>query len=340
MLDELKQAARANPVWFGSVATITGVQAFFAWEFWGAVSDDPADQLALRALGLGFVAGEVVALDMASRADLASEKTRASTLRALWLVLAMTTFTADINALSRVLRDGDERRAEAAAAHDAAHARLAVLTERIAAADDPFDDALLSPNAYAAAIAGKEREIAAARHDGAPGSQRRRLEHELTVLQSARATALEVESMEAEREALLAAPSTHRERPSVGAAEFTPLAEMATDGVNAARALVGAPTNVEIEPEDVRAGMSWVATIAMKLMLTFGVWGGLQRSRQSLSGAPEDTPAQSKPTNPLPGSDKGGRGEAPRHTPPVRPAPRRPASSATVFGRGGTRYRS
>lgn len=336
MLDELKQAARANPIWFGSVASITGVQAFFAWEFWGAVSQDPTHQLALRTLGLGFVAGEVVALDMASRADLASEATRASTLRALWVVLAMTTFTADINALSRVLREGDDVRAEAAATYDARQARLARIEARIEAADDPFDDELLSASAYAAAIAGKEREIAAARHDGAPGSQRRRLEHELTVLQSAQATALEVASLEAERAAMLEDPATHRDRPPVGPEEFAPLAAMATDAINGARGLFGVPERVEVSAEDVRAGMSWVATIAMKLMLTFGVWSGLQRSRRAPSAEEtEDTAPLPDNTraDPLPGTPaESGRGAGPR------PTSRRRPQNAAVFGRGGARF--
>ena len=34
MLSEIKQAAVRNPLWFGAVAAITGVQSFFAWEFW------------------------------------------------------------------------------------------------------------------------------------------------------------------------------------------------------------------------------------------------------------------------------------------------------------------
>lgn len=81
MLAELTEGAKRNPIWFGAVATITGVQGFFAWEFWGAISADPAHQLALRALGVSFVAGEVVALDMASRADLNQEHKRATRTR-------------------------------------------------------------------------------------------------------------------------------------------------------------------------------------------------------------------------------------------------------------------
>lgn len=346
MLEELKEGARQNPIWFGAVATITGVQGFFAWEFWGAVSTDPMHQLALRALGLGFVAGEVVALDMASRADLAEEPKRANTLRSLWFALAVTTFAADINALSRVLRDGDEVRASAAAAYDARQSELRDLERRIEAADDPYAENLLTVTAYDAAIRGKQREIASALTDGAPGSQRRRLDAELTELQTARATAAEVDTWEARRTELLAMPATHAERPETHATEFEPFADLATGLVQSAERSMGRPARTEITPEDVRASMAWIATIAMKLMLTFGIWVGLQRSRapqpkrreaeQETKEAANTTPAPT-PGAPLPP-------EAPKPAPPLplpatqRPAPRRAAQRPVVFGRGGARF--
>ncbi len=333
MLDELKEGAKRNPIWFGAVATITGVQGFFAWEFWGAVSTDPVHQLALRALGLGFVAGEVVALDMASRADLANEHRRATTLRSLWVVLALTTFTADINALSRVLQDDDHERALAAAAYDARQARLVDLEERIEAADDPYDEELLSVSAYDAAITGKRREISTARRDGARSSQLRRLEAELTELQTAHATAADVAGWEAERERLRRLPDMHAPRPATGPEEFRPFAEMATGAAQGAQRLLGQEPSAEVSAEDVRASMAWVATIAMKLMLTFGVWGGLARGRASHEGRGEPPVRGAKEAAAPPVPERPPVGGPLPSASPRRP-PQRPARNAKVFGRG------
>lgn len=342
MLAELKEGAKRNPIWFGAVATITGVQGFFAWEFWGAASPDPVHEAALRALGLSFVAGEVVALDMASRADLADEPKRANTLRALWLVLAVSTFTADINALSNVLRDGDGARAIAAAAYDAQQAQLQDLERRIEAADDPYDERLLSVAAYDASIAGKRREIATARRDGARSSQLRRLEADLTTLQGARATAVEVATWDAERERLRALPALHAPRPPTGPQEFQPFADMMTTALRAGERVVGRTPQADVSAEEVRATMAWVATFAMKLMLTFGVWGGLARGRVGATPRSDDTQAEAEsavkaeedvpPPTPAAPQPKSIAPQAPARTPS-----RRRGASHTVFGRSGAR---
>lgn len=325
MLDELKDGARRNPIWFGAVATITGVQSFFAWEFWGAISADPAHQLALRALGLGFVAGEVVALDMASRADLNQEPKRAHSLRALWCVLALTTFTADINALTGVLREGDASRERAAATYDANQARIDDLETRIDRADDPFDNALLSVAAYDAAIAGKESELATARASRARMWRILELQGKLTELQTARAAAEEVATWQTELTAAREAPEAHAARPATGAVEFAPFASIITDLTRNVQSATGQAPTAEISPESVREGMGWVAAIAMKLMLTFGIWVGLQRGRGSK--AEEQAPQAPK------GQD------APPASPSVASAtPTRRSATVTTFKRNPQRF--
>lgn len=334
MLAELKEGAKRNPIWFGAVATITGVQGFFAWEFWGAISADPAHQLALRALGVSFVAGEVVALDMASRADLNQEHKRATGLRALWCVLALSTFTADINALSGVLREGDAPRIEAAAAFDANQARITDLETRIDRADDPFDNELLSVSAYDAAINGKEGELATARASRARMWRILELQRQLTELQTARAAAVEVAAWQTELEQERQAPATHAPRPETGAVEFAPFADMLTSAGRKVQEATGQPQTASVQPEEVRAGMAWVATIAMKLMLTFGVWVGLQRGRGSQSPSVRDpeqgeAPASEDRTGPT--------------APPSQPsAPRPPAKrtgTTTTFSRRKQHFR-
>lgn len=325
MLNELKDGARRNPIWFGAVATITGVQSFFAWEFWGAISADPAHQLALRALGLGFVAGEVVALDMASRADLNQEPKRAHSLRALWCVLALSTFTADLNALSGVLREGDAPREQAAAAYDASQARIHDLEERIDRADHPFNNALLSVAAYDAAIAGKENELATARASRARMWRILELQGKLTDLQTARAAAVEVARWQTELAQAREAPAAHAERPETGAVEFAPFAAIITDlAQNVQRATGQAPTAM-VSPESVREGMGWVAAIAMKLMLTFGVWVGLQRGRGTKVIDKEgDEPAAPERPTPAP--------------PATLAPPARRSATVTTFKRNPQRF--
>lgn len=335
MLAELTEGAKRNPIWFGAVATITGVQGFFAWEFWGAISADPAHQLALRALGVSFVAGEVVALDMASRADLNQEHKRATGLRALWCVLALSTFTADINALSGVLREGDAPRIEAAAAFDANQAHITDLETRIDRADDPFDNELLSVSAYDAALNGKEDELATARASRARMWRILELQRQLTELQTARAAAVEIATWQSELEQVRQAPATHAPRPETGAVEFAPFADMLTSAGRKVQEVTGQAQTASVRPEDVRAGMAWVATIAMKLMLTFGVWVGLQRGRGSQS----------------PSARAHEQGEAPEATdraavtfmPEAQPAPKLPAAkrnaATTTFSRRQKHFR-
>ncbi len=327
MLDELRAGAARNPIWFGAVATITGVQGFFAWEFWGAISQDPAHQLALRALGLGFVAGEVVALDMASRADLNQEHKRAGSLRALWCVLALSTFTADINALSGVLSESDDTRIEAAAAFDANQARIRDLETRIDRADDPFDNALLSVAAYDAAINGKEDELATARASRARMWRILELQSQLTDLQTARAAAAEVSAWQTELERERQQPEAHAPRPETSAVEFAPFADIATGFVQNVQSATGQAPTANITPEDVRATMGWVAAIAMKLMLTFGVWVGLQRGRGTEPLRDPERPASE------------GEPRAPRPTSaPALPAKARKAPSVTTFSRRNQRF--
>lgn len=334
MLAELTEGAKRNPIWFGAVATITGVQGFFAWEFWGAISADPAHQLALRALGVSFVAGEVVALDMASRADLTEEHKRATGLRALWCVLALSTFTADINALSGVLREGDAPRIEAAAAFDANQARITDLETRIDRADDPFDNELLSVSAYDAALEGKEAELATARASRARMWRILELQRQLTELQTARAAAVEVAAWQTELQQERQAPATHAPRPETGAVEFAPFADMLTSAGRKVQEITGQPETASVKPEDVRAGMAWVATVAMKLMLTFGVWVGLQRGRGSQSPSVRD-PTQGEAPR---GDQQSQNGPPSAPSPTPRPTAKR-TGSTTTFSRRQQHFR-
>jgi hypothetical protein len=333
MLADLQDGAKRNPIWFGAVAAATGVQAFFAWEFWASVSPDPTHQAALRILGLSFVAGEVVALDMASRADFANEKTRANTLRGLWAALALTTFTADINALSNVLRESDRPRLEAAARFDANLARITGLEQAIDRADDAFAHPLMSVPAYDAAIAGKERELHTARAENARIWRILALERERTGLQAERAAAQEISRLQAELNAARSAPETHQARPAADAEEFAPLAATATEIARQAQRAVGQTPNAAVSGAEVRDAMAWVATIAMKLMLTFGIWVGLQRGRGTGATPHRDDAAAQTP------SPQDPMITSPSQTPASKPAPRRArAQSSAVFTRKGQRF--
>jgi hypothetical protein len=296
MLNEIWKGIKTNPIWFGSIGAITGVQGWFAWEFWGAVSADPMHQFGLRTMGLGFVGAEVVALDMASRRAIARDYTAANTLRALWLGLALTNFAADVNALSRVLQAGEVERAQDIAAYEARQREMAALRQQIDAADDDLPDGrLLSVAAYDSLIASKAREAEISQHS--PRWIQRRIEEERGALEAARQVALQVAAWETQLRDMEHAPETTRAAPEAGAIEFAPLASVLTGVARSATAPFGG-AETTITPEQVRSGVAVAATIMMKLLLTFGVFVGLERSRHPYPerpSTPQAPPAEERP---------------------------------------------
>lgn len=281
MLKELIQGARRNPIWFSSIAAITAVQGWLGWEFWGAVTDRPAEQAALRAIGLAFVGSEVVALDMASRAALQDEKARAATLRAIWVSLALLNFAVDVNALSRVLRTQEETRLGQVAAYEALQTESRRLEARIGSAEAGFDDTLLPIAAYDQAIASKKQEIALAAR--AAGWRKRQLERERGELETARAVAVQV--AEWRRELATIEAQSLKSRPiGEGAGAFKPLGDALSGAMQAA--------GVEhaVTPEEARDGIVVAAALAMKILLTLGVWAGLERVAR-----PAEVPTRARP---------------------------------------------
>lgn len=305
MFRELVEGARRNPIWFGSIGALSAVQGWLSWEFWGAFTEAPAEQAGLRAAGLAFVSAEVVALDMGSRAALQGEQTRANTLRAMWLSFALLNLGVDINALSRVLQTVEVARADEAAAIGAGAERARELRTLIDEADDPFPQGrLLTVEAYDVALRSKDREIELA--ERAPRWRQRQLERERGALETARASAAQVATWRTELTALVATPEAAEAPPPSGAAEFEPLARV-----------LSTLTGARVGGEDVRTTLSIAAVIAMKIMLTLGIWAGLDRRG---------------PTQPKANADAAV--PAPR---PVLalPAPRRGAATIQRFGRNG-----
>lgn len=322
MISELIEGARRNPIWFGSIGAITLVQGWLGWAFWGAFTEAPVEQAGLRAVGLAFVGGEVVALDMASRAALRDEKARAHTLRAMWVSLAVLNLAVDVNALSRVLQTVEHSRAEDMAAYQAREARIQELRGLIDAADDPFPDGrLLTPEAYDAALASKDREIALAQL--APLWRQRRLERERGDIEVAWRMALQVAAWRTELDQMTTTPADAAPPPRTGALEFAPLAGALTAASQGVERAFGAehPSST-ITPEQVRGAVAIVASIAMKVMLTLGVWAGLERRRPT-----ETTPLQQSHEPSV----------AHTRPPPPRPQARR-GSAVARFGRFGRRF--
>jgi hypothetical protein len=327
MIQEFREGLKNNPVWFSAIGAVTLVQGWFAWEFWGAVTDDALHQAALRTMGLGFVAAEVVALDMASRRALKSDKVAANTLRAMWVGLALTNFAADVNALSRVLESNEAPRAAIAAQQDARAMRIRELDELIAGAREPDGDPLLTVNAYTPLLESKDREVALSTRS--PRWVQRRLEEERGQLAAAQETARQVEGWRAERARLRAAEAEAAPQAQTGALEFEPLARSLTGAVQGLERGFGDVTReTQITGEDVRNGMAVAASLLMKALLTFGLFVGLERARQP-AAAPKPAAQEPPPTH--------------RQGPPVErplPAPQRRRATATAqpvrrFGRGG-----
>lgn len=328
MFRELVEGAKRNPIWFGSIGAITVVQGWLGWEFWGAFTEAPAEQIGLRAVGLAFVGGEVVALDMASRAALQSEQTRANTLRAMWLSLAVLNLGIDVNALSRVLQTVELTRADDVAAYEAGEARARELRSLIDEADDPLPGGRLLPvNAYDAALRSKQREIELAIR--APMWRQRQLEREKGALETAREVARQVDGWRMELTALTATPETAEARPQEGALEFAPLAAALTQTTHAfERALGDQQPRSAVTPEQVRNGIAVAASIAMKIMLTFGIWAGLDR-RTGSKTIPAEGEIRVEATTAVSTPPLGSR-------PGVgTPRPRRTSGTVMRFGRRG-----
>jgi hypothetical protein len=279
MIQEFREGLNNNPVWFSAIGAVTVVQGWFAWEFWGAVTGDPLHQAALRTMGLGFVAAEVVALDMASRRAIKGDKVAANTLRAMWVGLALTNFAADVNALSRVLESNEAPRAALVAQHQERQARAHELDGLIAAAREPDGDPLLTIPAYDGLLQSKAREAELSTRS--PRWVQRRIESERGEIVAAREIARQVETWRNERATLrtqgVDAPPT---TPS-GALEFEPLAQALTASVHAVeRSFGNSNPQTDITGESVRNGMAIAAALLMKALLTFGLFVGLERTRQ------------------------------------------------------------
>jgi hypothetical protein len=325
MLQELIEGAKRNPIWFGSIGAVTVVQGWLGWEFWGALSDAPAEQAGLRAIGLSFVGAEVVALDMARRASVHNEMTRANTLRAMWAALALLNLAVDVNALSRVLQTSEATRADEAAVLQAKKARVAELRTLIDQADDPFPDGRLLPvESYDAALRSKDREIELAAK--AALWRQRGLERERGELETGREAARQVAVWRTELDGLTEIASSVSPPPRTGAIEFAPLAQALTGVAQGAERLAGQRPNTVISAEHVRAGTAVAASIAMKILLTFGIWAGLGRTRPPIAS---------------PGKKSGEPGREIQPAAASEPLPLRPSRRANVpvvrFGRFGRR---
>ena len=325
MIQEFREGLKNNPVWFSAIGAVSLVQGWFAWEFWGAVTADPLHQTALRTMGLGFVAAEVVALDMASRRALKGDAVAANTLRAMWVGLALTNFAADVNALSRVLESNEAPRAALMAQRQERHARARELDGLIAAAHEPDGDALLTVPAYDGLIQSKAREAELSTRS--PRWVQRRIEGEKGELVAAREIARQVDTWRTERATLRTQGADAAPAPARGALEFEPLAHALTTGARAVeRGLGTQELQTEVTGEGVRNGMAIAAALLMKTLLTFGLFVGLERTRQP-STTPKPAPRQQS------------RLSQAQSTPLDRPPPavrrRTAAQPVRRFGRGG-----
>jgi hypothetical protein len=326
MIQEFREGLKNNPVWFSAIGAVTVVQGWFAWEFWGAVTADPLHQAALRTMGLGFVAAEVVALDMASRRAIKGDKVAANTLRAMWVGLALTNFAADVNALSRVLESNEAPRAALVAQHHERQVRAQELDGLIAAAREPDGDALLTIAAYDGLIESKARE--AEMSTLSPRWVQRRIEGERGELVAAREIARQVDTWRSERATLRTQGADSPPTTPHGALEFEPLAHALTASVHAVERSLGSPNpQTEITGESVRNGMAIAAALLMKALLTFGLFVGLERARQP-AATPKPTPLR-EPQSP---QRQGPTVERPLPTPHRR---RTTAQPVRRFGRGG-----
>lgn len=325
MIKDLVEGAKQNPIWFGAIGVAVSVQGWLGWRFWGSLAEDPIESAALRALGVGLVGAEVVALDMASRAWLRDDRVRAGVLGVMWFWFAGLNLGADANSFTRVLEARDTSRAIILTEQTTDAAQRKRIADDILKAEQAYRDPLLTIGAYDAKLVAKDREIALA--SSAPNWRQRQLERERGEILARRAAVAEINGKK-ETLAALERAAAEVAPPNPEAAEFQPLAD----------AIGLLPFADKPKAEDVRAGAAILGILAMKLLLTLGIWAGLERSR-----LPNRRPSRSKDD---------GKADAPTslpdqaadETPPAENAlpvragnvtPLRPRAPVQRFGRNG-----
>jgi len=250
-----------------AVLGLAVLQIILTWDFWGTFGAG-SDALTLVFQGIGALLAviEALALVVAGQAAERGEIHRATVARVLFIPLFAINLAGDIGAIATFSAAEESRRDQHAASFDE-NARIAAEAarevERLRAMLDA--DGLNMP---ASALSPRAEDAASrlARWEATGAVMPRAVRAEAARLQSALATATEMEAEIARRDRALAANAAVGARPSEAHPQFEALATL-LHGVG-----IGAT------PDSVRVWLAAGVGLAVKLWLAFGLWAASART--------------------------------------------------------------
>lgn len=295
-----------------AVVGLAVLQIILTWDFWGTFgAGSNALTLVFQGIGALLAVIEALALVVAGQAADRGEHTRANVARALFIPLFAINLAGDIGAIATFSAAEETRRDQQTAAFDA-NARIAAEAgrevERLRAALDAtglnLPSSALRPQAENAASR-------LARWEATGAVVPRAVRTEAARLESALATAIEMEAKVAARDQALAANAAIGARPREAHPQFEALATL-LHGLG-----IGAT------PDSVRVWLAAGVGLAVKLWLAFGLWAASARAVASAQVMAVPPPSSEPEFNP----DGDGGEAAPQ---PTRTAPGREPRAAAV----------
>ncbi len=250
-----------------AILALAALQIVLTWDFWGTFGgDSQALTLVFQGIGASLALIEALALLVAGHAAERGEKTRATAARLLFVPLFLVNLAGDIGAIAAFSAAEETRRGQLTAAYDQ-NARVAMETGReIERLEAELDGQGL--NLPATALRPPLDLLAARieRLERAGVTVPRNLRAEHARLESALATATEMESAKLRRDQALADNARIGERPADAHPQFEALAALARD--------LGIPAT----PESVRVWLAAGVGLVVKLWLAFGLWAASVRA--------------------------------------------------------------
>lgn len=272
-----------------TVLALAVVQIILTWDFWGTVgAGDHVLTIVFQCLGALLAIIEALALVVAGYAAERGERNRAFIARLLFVPLFLVNLAGDLGAIASFSASAVVERGRAAALYDE-NARIAREAEVDIARLRADLDArgLLLPVTALRAQAQSARDRVG-RFEAAGTVAPRSVRDRATTLESALATASEMERLSAARERALHANAVVGNRPSETLPQFEAIATLLQQ------------SGIAATPEAVRIWLAAGLGLALKLWLSIGLWVSASsvRPTEELPGEGDDPPG--KPTKPPP----------------------------------------
>lgn len=290
-----------------AILALAVLQIVLTWDFWGTFGgDSQALTLVFQGIGASLALIEALALLVAGHAAERGEKTRAAAARLLFVPLFLVNLAGDIGAIAAFSAAEETRRGQLTAAYDE-NARVAVEAGReVLRLETELEGQGL--NLPATALRPRLDLLAARieRLERAGVTVPRSLRAEHARLESALATATEMERAKTRRDQALADNARIGARPADAHPQFEALAALARD--------LGIPAT----PESVRVWLAAGVGLVVKLWLAFGLWAAsVTAAREPARNSVEEH--ASRPNQPQ----------------PQKAVPEQPAATTPVARTGG-----